>query len=278
MPRSRALAPERRLDLLPGNHRGTRSVGCCHTVDTTRALSGLIATKALGSQVVPVLGTTGCASTPARYQTVSGGAKYCSASWSYSSWSAGTASKPSGVSSPLSARQSVSKYEEWPLISNSAIRLVSASARGGSTPPRYVWMTPSLRRTPVPGVWGTEAMGRTLRTLRWSSSMRRARQVATDRRHTFGAAATGRAMRSNQNNSVSVCNRVTMPLTSPGVESEARAITKRKRRLDSGMAVLKLDSWTPLGGPGFGSGVRGSLPDCDGCFSNEELAGIPMIS
>ena len=30
------------------------------------------------------------------------------------------------------------------------------------------------------GVWGTEAMGRTLRTLRWSSSMRRARQVATD--------------------------------------------------------------------------------------------------
>src|SRR3989442_14977029 len=111
-------------------------------------------------------------------------------------------------------------------------------------------MTPSLRRTPVPGVWGTEAMGRTLRTLRWSSSMRRARQVATDRRHTFGAAATGRAMRSNQNNSVSVCNRVTMPLTSPGVESEARAIIKRKRRLDSGMAALKLDSWTPLGEQG----------------------------
>jgi hypothetical protein len=77
--------------------------------------------------------------------------------------------------------------------------------------------------------------------------MRRARQVATDRRHTFGAAAIGRAMLSNQNNSVSVCNRVTMPLTSPGVESEARAITKRKRRLDSGMAALKLDSWTPLG-------------------------------
>jgi len=139
----------------------------------------------------------------------------------------------------------VSKYEEWPLISNSAIRLVSASARGGRTPPRYVWMTPSLRRTPVPGVCGTEAPGRTLRTLRWSSSMRRARQVATDRRHTCGAAATGRAMLSNQNNSVSVCNRVTMALTSPGVESEARAITKRKRRLDSGMAVPKLDSWTP---------------------------------
>src|SRR6266513_3303147 len=76
--------------------------------------------------------------------------------------------------------------------------------------------------------------------------MRSARQVATDRRHTFGAAATGRAMRSNQNNSVSVCNRVTMPLTSPGVESAARAITKRKRRLDSGMAALKLDTWTHL--------------------------------
>src|SRR6266704_4419318 len=127
------------------------------------------------------------------------------------------------------------------------MRLVSASARGGSTPPRYVWMRASLRRTPVPGVWGTEAMGRTLRTLRWSSSMRRARPVATDRRHTFGAAATGRAMLSNQNNSESVCNRVTMPLTSPGVESAARAITKRKRRLDSGMAALKLDSGTPLG-------------------------------
>src|SRR5438105_8239925 len=111
-------------------------------------------------------------------------------------------------------------------------------------------MTPSLRRTPVPGVWGTEAMGRTLRTLRWSSSMRRARPVATDRRHTFGVAATGRAMLSNQNNSVSVCNRVTMPLTSPGVESEARAMTKRKRRLDSGMVVLKLDSWTSLGEQG----------------------------
>src|SRR5207249_6900720 len=81
-------------------------------------------------------------------------------------------------------------------------------------------------------------------------SMRRARQVATDRRHTFGAAATGRAMLSNQNNSVSVCNRVTIPLTSPGVESEARAITRRKRRLDSGMAVLKLDLWTPLGEQG----------------------------
>src|SRR6266480_4215653 len=35
-----------------------------------------------GSQVVPVLGTTGCTSTPARYQAVSGGAKYCSASGS----------------------------------------------------------------------------------------------------------------------------------------------------------------------------------------------------
>jgi hypothetical protein len=46
------------------------------------ALSGLIATKALGSQVVPVLGTTGCTSTSARYQAVSGGAKYCSASGS----------------------------------------------------------------------------------------------------------------------------------------------------------------------------------------------------
>src|SRR2546426_10263416 len=57
-------------------------------------------------------------------------------------------------------------------------------------------------------------------------------------------------MLTNQNNSVSVCNRVTMPLTSPGVESEARAIIKRKRRLDSGMAALKLDSWTPLGEQG----------------------------
>src|SRR5260370_22411300 len=57
-------------------------------------------------------------------------------------------------------------------------------------------------------------------------------------------------MLSNQNNSVSVCNRVTMPLTSPGVESEARAITKRNRRLDSGMAALKLDSRTPLGEQG----------------------------
>src|SRR5213593_4332151 len=108
-------------------------------------------------------------------------------------------------------------------------------------------MTPSLRRTPVPGVWGTEAMGRTLRTLRWSSSMRRARHVATDRRHTFGSAATDRAMLSNQNNSVSVYNRLTMPLTSPGVDAEARAITKRNRRLESGIAALKLDSWTHLG-------------------------------
>src|SRR2546430_13714560 len=45
---------------------------------------------------------------------------------------------PSGVLSPLSVRQSASKYDEWPLISNSVIRLVSACARGGSTPPRYV--------------------------------------------------------------------------------------------------------------------------------------------
>src|SRR2546422_6605881 len=66
---------------------------------------------------------------------------------------------------------SVSKYEEWPSISNSAIRLVSASARGGSTPPRYVWMTPSLRRTPVPGVWGTEAIGRTLRSEEHTSEL-----------------------------------------------------------------------------------------------------------
>jgi len=72
--------------------------------------------------------------------------------------------------------------------------------------------------------------------------MRRARHVATDRRHTFGSAATDRAMLSNQNNSVSVCNRLTMPLKSPGVDSEARAITKRNRRLESGMAALKLDS------------------------------------
>src|SRR5213082_2731515 len=123
-------------------------------------------------------------------------------------------------------------------------------------------MTPSLRRTPVRGVWGTEAMGRTLRTLRWSSSMRRARPVATDRRHTFGVAATGRAMLSNQNNSVSVCNRVTMPLTSPGVESEARAMTKRKRRLDSGMVAMKLDSWGYLGeqGEGYSGGAPGDRP------------------
>ncbi len=49
-------------------------------------------------------------------------------------------------------------------------------------------------------------------------------------------------MLSNQNNSVSVCNRLTIPLTSPGVDSAARAITKRNRRLESGMAGLKLDS------------------------------------
>ncbi len=42
----------------------------------------LIATKALGSQVVPVLGTTGSTSTSARYQTASGGAKYRFASGS----------------------------------------------------------------------------------------------------------------------------------------------------------------------------------------------------
>jgi hypothetical protein len=70
--------------------------------------------------------------------------------------------------------------------------------------------------------------------------MSRARHVATDRRHIFGAAATGRATLSNQNNSVSVCNRVTMPLTSPAVDSEAQAITKRKRRLESGIAGLNL--------------------------------------
>jgi len=52
---------------------------------------------------------------------------------------------------------------------------------------------------------------------------------------------------------VSVCNRLTVPLTSPGVESAAQAITKRKRRLDSGMAALKLDSWTPLGEQGAGA-------------------------
>ncbi len=56
------------------------------------------------------------------------------------------------------------------------------------------------------------------------------------------AAATGRATLSNQNNSVSVCNRLTMPLTSPAVDSEAHAITKRKRRLESGMAGLNLDA------------------------------------
>src|SRR5437763_3753163 len=135
-------------------------------------------------------------------------------------------------------------------MSNSAIRSDTGSARRWCTPSRYGLMPPSLGRTPVPGIWGTEAMGRTLRTLSWSSSMRRARPVATDRRHTFGVAATGRAMLSNQNNSVSVCNRVTTPLTSPGAESEARAMTKRKRRLDSGMVALKLDSWTPLGEQG----------------------------
>ena len=65
-------------------------------------------------------------------------------------------------------------------------------------------------------------------------------------------------MLSNQNNSVSVCNRVTMPLTSPGVESEARAMTKRKRRLDSGMVALKLDSWTPLGEQGTDHSLQDS--------------------
>jgi hypothetical protein len=71
--------------------------------------------------------------------------------------------------------------------------------------------------------------------------------MATDRAHTLGAAAIGRAMLSNQNNSVSVCNRFTMPLTSPGVESEARAITKRKRKLESGMTAVILDSWAYRG-------------------------------
>src|SRR3989441_8968658 len=84
----------------------------------------------------------------------------------------------------------------------------------------------------------------------WSSSMRRARQVATDRRHTFAAAATGRAMLSNQNNSVSLCNRLPIPRTSPGVDSEARAITKRKRRLESAMGGLKLDSGAHVGEEG----------------------------
>jgi hypothetical protein len=75
--------------------------------------------------------------------------------------------------------------------------------------------------------------------------------VATDRRHTFGAAAIERATLSTQNNSVSVCNRRTMPLTSAGVDSEARAITKRKRRLESGMTGLKLDLWAQLGEQGY---------------------------
>src|SRR5438132_228718 len=64
------------------NHRGTRSVGCCPLSTQLGASSGLIPTKALGSQVVPVLGTAGCTGTPARYQTVSGGAKYRFASGS----------------------------------------------------------------------------------------------------------------------------------------------------------------------------------------------------
>ncbi len=69
--------------------------------------------------------------------------------------------------------------------------------------------------------------------------------MATDRRHTFGAAVTDRATLSNQNNSVSVCNRLTVPLTSPGVDSEARAITKRNRRLESGITGLKLGGVQP---------------------------------
>ena len=77
-------------------------------------------------------------------------------------------------------------------------------------------------------------------------------------------------MLSNQNNSVSVCNRVTMPLTSPGVESEVRAMTKRKRRLDSGMVALKLDSWTPLGE----QGTEHSLQDSAAVtFSPKSLTG-----
>ena len=81
-------------------------------------------------------------------------------------------------------------------------------------------------------------------------------------------------MLSNQNNSVSVCNRVTMPLTSPGVESEARAMTKRKRRLDSGMVAMKLDSWTPLGEqgtelPGLRARARRGGAPCKGALTAE---------
>ena len=104
--------------------------------------------------------------------------------------------------------------------------------------------------------------------------MRSARQVATDRRHTFGAAATGRAMRSNQNNSVSVCNRVTMPLTSPGVESAARAITKRRRRLDSSMAVRKLDSWGHLGEQGT---PGGQTPEPARCYLSRMPREIDVV-
>jgi len=67
-------------------------------------------------------------------------------------------------------------------------------------------------------------------------------------RHTFGGRRRYRSGRcaSTPKHPMSVCKRVTMPLTSPGVESATRAMTKRKRRLDSGMAVLKLDSWGPI--------------------------------
>jgi hypothetical protein len=85
-------------------------------------------------------------------------------------------------------------------------------------------------------------------------------------------------MRSNQNNSVSVCNRVTMPLTSPGVESAARAITKRKRRLDSSMAVLKLDSWAQLGEPGAGYSPRGvEAPGPPRCYLSRMPRDIDVV-
>jgi len=61
----------------------------------------------------------------------------------------------------------------------------------------------------------------------------KARQVATDRRHTFGAAAMGRAMLSNQNNSVSVCDRVTMRSRHP--------VLSRRR----GRSPSENVGWTP---------------------------------
>src|SRR5438128_2373132 len=82
MPRSRALAPERALTCSLETIAAPGPSVVVTLLTQLGTLSGLIATKALGSQVVPVLGTTECTSTPARYQTVSGGAKYCSASGS----------------------------------------------------------------------------------------------------------------------------------------------------------------------------------------------------